>query len=341
MPSLKLSNLFRRDPAAPSLRERAAELRGALTGQTRRTVMAGTMAAAVPPSVLALPAPEPAPHRDQALLNAEADCLRADAAAAAAENASTCASSAFRAALGPFPVDLLMTSWEARRFGMFPCAGAVMRLPTHLVHYEDQTNPDYGWTAKALQCAIEVAPSLFGKAGQTPHRIRRWRSLLPVATAYDAHHDALKREFRVRELRAESDAATKAKHRARARLQRIPATTVEGLAVHTRTLASTCWYDGGTPYTALLLSAAAITGVTLRQSEFDVPAWMAAWERVGGRVEWHADTEEWAFVCPPLVGASDELKQQVRVLTEERGSNSSVIYRWLEAREPDHRGARV
>lgn len=75
----------------------------------------------------------------------------------------------------------------------------------------------------------------------------------------------------------------------------------------------------------------------LRQSDFNVPAWMAAWERVGGRVEWHADREEWAFICPPLAGASEDLKEQIRVLSYEKSSNSAVIYRWLEAREPDAR----
>lgn len=43
-----LKKLIRRDATAPSLRERAAELRGSLTGQTRRTVVAGSLAAAVP-----------------------------------------------------------------------------------------------------------------------------------------------------------------------------------------------------------------------------------------------------------------------------------------------------
>ncbi|MDE4915260.1 hypothetical protein PQI07_32255 [Methylobacterium sp. 092160098-2] len=43
-----LKKLIRRDATAPSLRERAAELRGSLTGQTRRTIVAGSVAAAVP-----------------------------------------------------------------------------------------------------------------------------------------------------------------------------------------------------------------------------------------------------------------------------------------------------
>ena len=47
-----LQKLIRRDPGA-SLRERAADLRGNLDGQTRRTIVAGTMAAAVPLPLMA------------------------------------------------------------------------------------------------------------------------------------------------------------------------------------------------------------------------------------------------------------------------------------------------
>jgi hypothetical protein len=53
-----LNKLIRRDATAPSLRERAAELRGSLTGQTRRTIVAGSVAAAVPLPALASAAPQ-------------------------------------------------------------------------------------------------------------------------------------------------------------------------------------------------------------------------------------------------------------------------------------------
>ena len=54
-----LKNLIRRDAEHPSLRERAAELRGDLAGQTRRAIVAGSVAAAVPLPTLAAPAPDP------------------------------------------------------------------------------------------------------------------------------------------------------------------------------------------------------------------------------------------------------------------------------------------
>lgn len=132
----------------------------------------------------------------------------------------------------------------------------------------------------------------FGRGGQTPHLVRHWKGLLPMAETWDARRADLRLRFRCRELSEAYSAAEKAQRQAALRVHQIPATTVDGLAVHTRRLASTAWYEGNTTYTALLLSAAAITGVPLRQSDFDVPAWMAAWARIGARVEWHADREE-------------------------------------------------
>ncbi|MEE7451553.1 hypothetical protein MRF4_29370 [Methylobacterium radiotolerans] len=77
-----LKKLIRRDPTA-SLRERAADLRGSLSGQTRRTVVAATAATAVPllalanPSTAAPPLPiERAEYRARLLAAYEEDRLR-------------------------------------------------------------------------------------------------------------------------------------------------------------------------------------------------------------------------------------------------------------------------
>ncbi|TXM97250.1 hypothetical protein FV242_32030 [Methylobacterium sp. WL64] len=66
-----LLNFCFRASSGPSLRERAAELRGTLAGQTRRTVMAGSVAAAVPlPAMAAARIQQPteyAEYRDRLL----------------------------------------------------------------------------------------------------------------------------------------------------------------------------------------------------------------------------------------------------------------------------------
>ncbi|MGE8131589.1 hypothetical protein ACQKQD_31980 [Methylobacterium sp. NPDC080182] len=337
---LSLKNLIRRDPGAPGLRERAADLR---TSLSRRTVVAGTVAAAVPLPALALapPIPEAAPHPDQGLFDIEALCVRADAAEKAADAACTEAYAAFRAALGPFPDELLMTPWEAHRFGMFPPIGRGVRLSTHLVRRNDAINPEHGWTAEGLRQALNLAVALFGQGGQTPHRIRRWRSLLPAATAYDTRHAEMDRQFRIQALREEYEDATLTARRAHALLRRTSATTVEGLAVHTRALASETWYEGGSPYKILLQSAAAITGVALRRPDFDVPAWLDAWEQIGGRVEYRAERAEWAFVHPSTDGASLETRDRIRGLYNEKCSHSCAIHLWLEPRIADPRFARA
>lgn len=345
MPSLKL---FSRDPARPSLRERAASLKAGLAGiahrpapqeanTSRRAVMVGTLAAAVPLPALALAVPvvtPTEPHPDQALLDAEAKYLRATAARDAANQASRDASSAFKGAFGNYPEELFLEGWERQLFTGITRHPVIGRVPTQFEWREHCTNaPDPVWTAEGLRRVIRNAVPAFGRGGQTPHMVRHWKGLLPLAEAWDARRADLKLRFRCEALSDAYMAAEKTANRAALQVHRIPATTVEGLAVHTRRLASTAWYEGNTTYTALLLSAAAITGVTLRQSDFDVPAWMAAWERVGGKVEWRADSEEWAYICPPVaMDAPHKLKDEVRRLTEERGSNSAVIYRWLEAR---------
>lgn len=171
--------------------------------------------------------------------------------------------------------------------------------------------------------------------------IRHWRGLLPAATAYDARRADLERHFRTRALRDECEDARQTAGRARALLRRTPAQTVEGLAVHTRALAATTWYEGASPYTVLLQSAAAITGVALRQSDFDVPAWLSAWEEAGGRVEYRAERAEWAFIHPNTDGASTETRDRIRGLYNEKITNGSAIHLWLEPRAADPRFARA
>ena len=70
-----LKNLISRDPNAPSPRETDLQAEPG-AGQTRRAIVAGSLAAAVPLPALAAAAPaiNPAePHPDQALLDAEAE----------------------------------------------------------------------------------------------------------------------------------------------------------------------------------------------------------------------------------------------------------------------------
>lgn len=275
------------------------------------------------------------PHPDQALLDAEAVCQRATAAAEVAKKASNAASLAFHDAVGTSPEDLTLQTWEERAFVTRTSGRFVGGVKVHVIPNTDTSGdwiaPTFAWSAEGLARAIALAPGAFGRAGTTPNRIRHWRSLMPVAAQFDAHVAAAERRFGHKELSAESRKADTARRWAETRLHRIPATTVEGLAVHTRVLATSNWYRTNSSWTTLLQSAAAITGVALNEPEFDAAGWVTAWRNVGGRVEWRSADEQWAFVSPASPATTQAQGDEVRRLSDDRGRHDAIIHRWLES----------
>lgn len=244
--------------------------------------------------------------------------------------ASSAARLAQREALGPYPEELFLQQWEKRLIDFPWRKDTIRRVSTNLVWREHCTNgADQTWTEAGLRQVIAGAVPALGRGGQTPHRIRRWRGLIPLAKVYDERRDALDRRFRCSELSAKRQTAEIAQRRACARLHRIPATTVDGLAVHTRRLASSDWYSTNSAWTTLLQSAAAITGVALREPEFDAAGWAEAWKAIGGRIEWREDDELWAFIAPPQQGFTEEQRDEARRLAMERGRHDAIINRWL------------
>ena len=307
-----------------------ASRRGFLLGLG--TISAAGTAGVTLPALAHSPAVATGPHPDQALLDAEAECRRAEAAYRALAKASNAARLAQQEALGPYPEALFLERWEKRLIDLPGRNPVIGRVRTVIVWREHCTNEaDQAWTEAGLRQVIDRAVPALGRGGQTPHHIRRWRGLLPLAATYDARREALDRRFRCQELSAERRAAEKAHHRANARVHRIPATTVEGLAVHTRVLASSDWYRTNSSWTTLLQSAAAITGVALREPDFDAAGWVRAWKDAGGRVEWHAEDEQWAFIYPSRETSTQEQWDEASRLAMERGRHDAVISRWLEA----------
>ena len=280
-----LAHLVHRNPDKPTLRKRLAILKGSVArvmrrkpldegaDPVRRSAMKGTLAAAAAIPLVGFSDATMAaagPHPDQALLDAEAECLRADAAHNAATKASREARAARREALGPCPEELVMQPWEARAFSMAWSQGCVRRLPTHLVPRKKKPfNADVAWTAEALKTAIALAPDAFGPAGRTPHHIRRWRGLLPLAEAYDARHAEMDQHFRCKDLFAEERAADQARSASFEAVNALTATTIDGLAIKARHCHIYEWHKMSPNWASLLASAAAISGVTLRQSDTD------------------------------------------------------------------------
>ena len=287
---------------------------------------------------LVLPALAQAPvgptvlHADQALLDAEAEWLHAEAEYKALSRASSAARLAQREALGPYPEELFLQQWESRLIGLAYCGGKIRGVRTNFVWRDSGANEaNQTWTEPGLRRVIAEAVPALGRGGQTPHRIRRWRGLIPLAKIYDERRDALDRRFRCSELSAKRQTAETAQRRACARLHRIPATTVEGLAVHTRRLASSDWYSTNSAWTTLLQSAAAITGVALREPEFDAAGWAEAWKVIGGRIEWRENDEQWAFIAPTQQGFTEEQRDEARRIAMERGRHDAIINRWLNS----------
>ena len=257
-----LQKLIRRDPAA-SLRERATELRGSLS---RRTVVAGTVAAAVPLPALAAPiASAPIqPHPDAELLALAERCLEAREAEEAAREAWGVASNQVYAIVVTCPSELFATRDDRT------CTTAGGRGPTLLGVSLRQVALDWGtpeghteqaWTGKALRIAIARAVPMFGRGGKTPSRIRRWKGLLPIADAFDARVEAAEAATDYRRLQRARRRAEDEFRDLNREVGRQVATTPEGMAALVRVIGRYSWKDTGGAWPNLLRSAAIVAGI--------------------------------------------------------------------------------
>lgn len=272
----------RKTAAAPSLRERAAALSAKASqvlrpapamdepDPSRRALVVGSLAAGV---ALPLPTAGAQPsalrsHPDQELFDAEAALRAARMAARTASDVAIAGMNAFFKARGRPPAELMMTQEERRAFASLPRCPGVGFVPTYIVHWPrgpngEWRNPGHAWTERGLQRVISRAVDVFGQGGQTPHRIRRWKSLLPIAAAFDARHEQLRREFRIDELDASRDSADREVGRAIQRFEATVAGTIEGLAAKVRYAGLTPWDQMPKCWSTLLQSAAAVSGVAL------------------------------------------------------------------------------
>lgn len=357
-----LRNIVRRPAERPTLKERTAMLKAGLArlvrrpvraeeaDQGRRSVMVASVAAAMPlpaltysaaasASVPAVPSLLPAPHPDQALLDAEAALSRALDAEQATKQAASHAWGLIEEVLRQFPAALVPSEWEAALVHLF-AARKLLKAHADMHQVPQWRLPDDGqiwqqvWTGKALRTLIEHAVPVLGQGGQTPHRIKRWRELLPMADAFDARVSSVRSLSSYERFQDEAHAAAATVSDLRYALSRMVATTPEGLAVHVRLLVASQVRTRSTEYETLLLSAAALTGTDLHRPFFDVPEWVAAWERCGGRIDRvkrRHGRDEWAFVYPSFANASGDFKVEVRDIADRRHENMHAISDWLDA----------
>ncbi|MCJ2068481.1 hypothetical protein MKK75_06615, partial [Methylobacterium sp. J-030] len=187
-----LKNLIRRDPAT-SLRERADEIRGSLS---RRTVVAGSVAAAVPLPALAAPiAVVPIhPRPDADLLTLAERWLQARTVQDEAMEAWGVAHRQVYAVIKTCPPELFANRDDRVSIGAgwrFPTLLGVSLRHVALDWGTPEVHTEQAWTGKALRIAIARAVPLFGRGGLTPGRIRRWKAMLPTADAFDARVEAV------------------------------------------------------------------------------------------------------------------------------------------------------
>lgn len=219
---------------------------------------------------LTLPAVAATPHPDAELFAAFAQTERLEAEREAARAVYRTASRAVRREEGPIPDELMLNAEENSLCRRWDRVGRLhwgprfrwrhSRKPEKGLYFQ----PDPAWTGVGLRRAIEYAVADLGPAGRTPHLLRRWRGLLPVADAYDEHLQGVYLRHRTRDLHAAEQQAQEALYEARARVQAIPANTPEGLAVHVRLFDGLTRDNVPKHVLPLLLSAAAVAGTTVK-----------------------------------------------------------------------------
>lgn len=229
--------------------------------------------AATATGALALPAAAAAstPHPDADLLAAFAEIERLKVEHEAARKLRSAAGRAARADTGPIPDALMLNAEEervCRRWGRMGhlVVGYRMRWRQSREPAADGVHhqPDPAWTGVTLRRAIQYAVQDLGPAGRTPHLLRRWRGLLPIADAYDQCEQQAWLRHRTRELHDEEQRIDKAVQDARARLRSIPAKTSAGLTVHVRMFEGFSRENVPQHVLPLLLSAASVAGITVK-----------------------------------------------------------------------------
>ncbi|WP_342150405.1 hypothetical protein [Methylorubrum sp. SB2] len=331
--------------------------------QQRRALVAGSVAAAIPLPVLAraatpaaftaeapplaLPALIADPHPDRALLDLGAALDRAIEASTKAREAREAAWAIVEAALLRRPIELApsLRDWGLTHptvYGREPPevrewhCGTKMRSTDFEARAlpEDHQRWQHAWTGAGLRYAIANAVRYLGRGGQTPHDVRRWRALLPIADAFDAEVAKAYAASDYNRLKDEAASAAAKVRGLRIDIRDLTATTPEGLAVHVRLALADEPQKTADDHSALMCSAAAVAGVPLPVSDFDAAAWVAAWEKAGGRIKWipsPCSHDELGFVWPNTKVAGLDAQPELQALARVQQQHSRTIDRWLRA----------
>ncbi|WP_066922875.1 hypothetical protein [Methylobacterium sp. CCH5-D2] len=166
--------------------------------------------------------------------------------------------------LSEWPASLARTPWEQRQDDCLNNVFVRMRVRFRWTPPRDESGFSAAvWTGAGLRRAIAGAVPHLGRGGLTPHRIRRWKALLPQADAFDSRVEAAEARAGLKAAEARKREAERVRGEATGALSACVATTPEGLAALVRVVGGYRWKDEGGAWPNLLRSAAIVSGVGL------------------------------------------------------------------------------
>ena len=233
---------------------------------SRRAVVVGLVAAAVPLPAIAAPiVTAPAqPHPDAELLALAERWLRARDAQAEAMEAWGVAWEQVYAVIVTCPPELFSTRDERYQVlggWRWPTLLGVNLRHVALDWGTPESHTEQAWTGKALRIAIARAVPMLGRGGKTPGRIRCWKAMLPIADAFDASVEAVEAATDRRRLEQARRVAENEFRDLSREIGQHVATTPEGMAALVRVIGLYPWKDTGGAWANLLRSAANVAGL--------------------------------------------------------------------------------
>lgn len=230
--------------------------RGLLKGLALLTAGGGT--------ALAAAAAAAEPHPDAEILTLAGKLKVAEVELDAAEQAARRANAAARRAIAPCPAALYADADDKaalRSSAVF--VGVEWGGLCPVMRPGDRVGcPSQRWSGKGLRRAIKVAPLALGTGGRTPFRIRRWKSLLSCADAYDPHIAEMNDRFKTKDRHKDEKSARDRRNKIRAAIKAQTAKTIEGLRVQVELFDGFYLQSMDAGWKGLLLSAAAVTGAS-------------------------------------------------------------------------------
>lgn len=209
-----------------------------------------------------------AAHPDAEMLSIERRWRQAGEALDQALRDLSAARAIVHPVLAERPASLVPSPWEWEEEN-WP-GGVFRRMRVHFRWTPPRHDGEFCcmvWTGLSLRRAIAGAVPYLGRGGLTPHRIRRWKAMLPEADAFDSRVAAAEARAGLKAATARRREAERVRCETTEALSACVATTPEGLAALVRVVGGYGWKDQGGAWPNLLRSAAIVSGVGVEALE--------------------------------------------------------------------------